>query len=98
MLKKSRFIRLNFSTLRMANFGRRTWDREEYAQLAQEEPLSHEETLKSSLSDAKLQQLKDKYTDHNRLIRQSLQNLNKKVLMLVQRQAFKFLTISMIIE
>ncbi|GAV51769.1 hypothetical protein ZYGR_0AF02400 [Zygosaccharomyces rouxii] len=64
----------------MANFGRRTWDREEYAQLAQEEPLSHEEALKSSLSDAKLQQLKDKYTDHNRLIRQSLQNLNKKVL------------------
>lgn len=64
----------------MTNFGRRTWDREEYAQLAQEEPLSHEEALRSSLSDAKLQQLKDKYTDHNGLIRQSLQNLNKKVL------------------
>ncbi|CAR25770.1 hypothetical protein ZYGR_0A03390 [Zygosaccharomyces rouxii] len=64
----------------MANFGRRTWDREEYAQLAQEEPLSHEETLKSSLSDAKLQQLKNKYTDHNRLVRQSMHDLNKKVL------------------
>lgn len=64
----------------MANFGRRTWNREEYAKLAQEEPLSHEEALKSSLSDVKLQQLKDKSTDHNMLIRRSLQDLNKKVL------------------
>lgn len=64
----------------MANYGRRTWDREEYAQLAQEKTLSHEDVLRSSLSDAKLQQLKDKYTDHNSLIRRSMENLNKKVL------------------
>lgn len=64
----------------MANFGRRTWDRDEYALLAQGEPLRHEEVLKNTLSDVKLQHLKTKYTDHHGLIKESMHNLNKKVL------------------
>lgn len=64
----------------MANYGRRTWDREEYALLAEEDPIKHEELLKNTLSSTQLQQLKAKYTDHHRLIEESMDSLNKKVL------------------
>lgn len=64
----------------MANYGRRTWDREEYAELAKEDRLSHDQALKSSFTDEQLRQLKFKYTDHHGLMKSSMKNVNKKVL------------------
>ncbi|QLG72421.1 hypothetical protein HG535_0D01290 [Zygotorulaspora mrakii] len=64
----------------MSNFGRRTWDREEYAKLASEGQLTHEQSLKSSLTPAQFQQLKRKYTNFHGLMQDAIKNLNTKVL------------------
>lgn len=64
----------------MANYGRRTWDREEYAEIAKEDRLSHDQALKSSITDEQLRQLKAKYTDHHGLMKSSMRNVNEKVL------------------
>lgn len=64
----------------MSDFGRRTWDKEEYAQLAKEDKLNFEQSLKCSSTDAELQQLKIKYTNHHALIKDSMSDLNNKVL------------------
>lgn len=62
------------------SYGRRTWDREEYAKLAKEGQKSYQESLKSSLTDDELRILKAKYTDHRSLLESSLKGLNQKVL------------------
>ncbi|EDO18482.1 hypothetical protein Kpol_1032p79 [Vanderwaltozyma polyspora DSM 70294] len=65
----------------MSNFGRRTWDREEYARLAREgNDNSEEEKLRLSLTDEQLEQLKSMYSDHDSLLKSGLDDLNKKVL------------------
>lgn len=64
----------------MSSFGRRTWDKEEYAEKAREGHIAHEGSLKSSLSAAQLQALKAKYTNYHALMQNSMKNLNKKVL------------------
>ncbi|AMD21724.1 HFL132Cp [Eremothecium sinecaudum] len=61
----------------MANFGRRTWDREEYAKLAKESrPLSHLEDL----SEAQFQQLKLKYTNYEKLLQESTADADKRII------------------
>lgn len=64
----------------MNSFGRKTWDKEEYAQLAKEGKRTETESLKSSLSSVELEKLKQKYTNHDGLLKESMQNLNKRVL------------------
>lgn len=64
----------------MSSFGRRTWDRSEYAELAKQGQQTYEQSLKSTLTDSQLEQLKIKYTDHYALIQSSLSDLNKRTL------------------
>lgn len=63
-----------------SDFGRRTWDREEHAELAKQGQKPYEESLRSSLTDDQLQLLKTQYTDHRALMESSLKGLNRKVL------------------
>ncbi|AGO12749.1 AaceriADR281Wp [[Ashbya] aceris (nom. inval.)] len=60
-----------------SNFGRRTWDREEYARLAQE--ATRNDHL-ANLKEGQLQLLKAKYTDHHRLILEANKDKNKRIL------------------
>ncbi|CAG62063.1 uncharacterized protein GVI51_L07139 [Nakaseomyces glabratus] len=61
----------------MSNFGRRTWDRDEYDTVPE---LSHLQSLKDTLSDVQLEQLKKKYTNYDMLLKRSMSGLNKRVL------------------
>lgn len=63
----------------MSSFGRRTWDRDEYAELAQES-RSHKPSLLDTLTPQQLAQLKLKYTDHHELIESSSRDPNKRML------------------
>ncbi|AAS52201.2 ADR281Wp [Eremothecium gossypii ATCC 10895] len=60
-----------------SNFGRRTWDREEYARLAQE-ATNHDHL--ANLKEGQLALLKAKYTDHHKLILEANRDKNKRVL------------------
>ncbi|CAI1899181.1 hypothetical protein SEUBUCD650_0D01480 [Saccharomyces eubayanus] len=62
----------------MSNFGRRTWDREEYAEQARSG--YDDQSLKNTLTPVELQALKTKYTSYDRLIKASLKDLNKRKL------------------
>lgn len=62
------------------SYGRRTWDREEYAELAKQGERSYQDSLRSSLTDDQLRLLKAKYTDHRSLMENAMKGLNKKVL------------------
>lgn len=66
--------------LQMSSFGRRTWDRKEYAELAKQGQQTYEQSLRSSLTDVQLQQLKDKYTDHHALMQGTMSGLNQNTL------------------
>ncbi|CCD23357.1 U4/U6-U5 snRNP complex subunit SNU23 NDAI_0B03220 [Naumovozyma dairenensis CBS 421] len=61
----------------MSNFGRRTWNREEYAH-----PITttYEASLEGSLSATELSALKQKYTNYDQLMRDSNKGINKKLL------------------
>ncbi|SCU89740.1 LAME_0E05248g1_1 [Lachancea meyersii CBS 8951] len=66
-------------TSEKSNFGRRTWDRAEYAQLgrlSKDSPNPHLD----SLTQEELQSLKVRYTNHNTLVAGATQNANQKVL------------------
>ncbi|CCF60598.1 hypothetical protein KAFR_0K02420 [Kazachstania africana CBS 2517] len=57
----------------MSNFGRRTWNKEEYAAgLHDKGPQPYTEN--------ELRQLKAKYTDYNKLMQDSIKNLNQRTL------------------
>ncbi|EJS44359.1 snu23p [Saccharomyces arboricola H-6] len=60
----------------MSDFGRRTWDREEYAEKARSG--YDDQSLKATLTPNELQALKFKYTDYDQLIKASLKDLNKR--------------------
>ncbi|CAI4321365.1 ADM_collapsed_G0008270.mRNA.1.CDS.1 [Saccharomyces cerevisiae] len=62
----------------MSNFGRRTWDREEYAEQARSG--YDDRSLKATLTPIELQALKSKYTNYDHLIKGSLKDLNKRKL------------------
>ncbi|QHS72140.1 U4/U6-U5 snRNP complex subunit SNU23 [Saccharomyces paradoxus] len=62
----------------MSNFGRRTWNREEYAEQARSG--YDDQSLKATLTSTELQALKSKYTNYDRLIKGSLKDLNKRKL------------------
>lgn len=57
----------------MSDFGRRTWNREEYAG---QKPTSRLQNL----SEHELAELKVRYTDHHRLMQDTMSRLNKKTL------------------
>ncbi|KAL3232621.1 hypothetical protein RNJ44_04537 [Nakaseomyces bracarensis] len=61
----------------MSNFGRRTWDREQHNNAAEK---SHLEELREKLNDSQIQQLKDRYTNYDGLLKKSMSGLNKRVL------------------
>lgn len=60
------------------SFGRRTWDKEAYAELAKQ-PHDSKSNL-SSLTTDELQELKVKYTKYKELLESQLTNLNKRTL------------------
>lgn len=62
----------------MSNFGRRTWDREEYAEKARSG--YDDQSLKTTLTPTELQALKVKYINYDQLIKGSLKDLNKRKL------------------
>ncbi|CAI4057521.1 U4/U6-U5 snRNP complex subunit SNU23 SKDI_04G1480 [Saccharomyces kudriavzevii IFO 1802] len=62
----------------MSNFGRRTWDREEYAEKARSG--YDDQSLKTTLTPTELQALKSKYINYDQLIKGSLKDLNKRKL------------------
>ncbi|CAI4037808.1 hypothetical protein SMKI_04G1420 [Saccharomyces mikatae IFO 1815] len=62
----------------MSNFGRRTWDREEYAEKAKSGYDG--QSLKSTLTPSELQTLKSKYINYDHLIKGSLKDLNRRKL------------------
>ncbi|SCU97070.1 LAFA_0G09582g1_1 [Lachancea sp. 'fantastica'] len=61
------------------NFGRRTWDREEYAELGRNAKASSSSHL-GELSDEQLQLLKSRYTQHRKLLADATQSANQRVL------------------
>lgn len=61
----------------MSKFGRRTWDRDEYDNASKK---SHLEGLREKLNDNQIQQLKERYTDYDGLLKKSMTGLNKRVL------------------
>ncbi|CCE64028.1 hypothetical protein TPHA_0G01920 [Tetrapisispora phaffii CBS 4417] len=63
----------------MSKFGRRTWDREEYAQLASE-TSNNSSAITASLSPTQVDDLKQKYTNYDFLLKNSIADLNKKIL------------------
>ncbi|SCW01875.1 LAFE_0E09208g1_1 [Lachancea fermentati] len=63
----------------MSNFGRKTWNREEYAQLEREGKGNQASTL-DSLSEQQLETLKAKFSDHNALIKNAMLDSNKRTL------------------
>lgn len=60
------------------SFGRRTWNREEYAAKAATSPGGQSHL--SSLDQEQLKALKDRYTDYNALLVYNLRDINKKTL------------------
>ncbi|CCC68672.1 hypothetical protein NCAS_0B05880 [Naumovozyma castellii] len=62
----------------MSNFGRRTWDKEEYAIQAQTKSLH--ESLKHTLTASELSELKIRYTNYDQLMKDSIKGINQKVL------------------
>ncbi|CEP61513.1 U4/U6-U5 snRNP complex subunit SNU23 LALA0_S03e04544g [Lachancea lanzarotensis] len=62
-----------------SSFGRRTWDREEYAELGRTSNVSPRSHL-GDLSEAQLQALKSRYTHHKELLTDATQSANKRVL------------------
>ena len=60
------------------SFGRRTWDREEYA--AQSLNSSDRKSHLSSLDEEQLKVLKDRYTNFNKLLEYNERDLNKRTL------------------
>lgn len=59
------------------SFGRRTWNRDEYKDSNEK---SHLEELREKLNDTQIQQLKQRYTDYDGLLKKSMGGLNKRVL------------------
>lgn len=66
----------------MSNFGRRTWNREDYIN------NNFKKDHLSELTDLQLQQLKSKYTSYDNLLKENMNNLNKKILT-TQTSTFK---------
>ncbi|SCV04337.1 LANO_0G09582g1_1 [Lachancea nothofagi CBS 11611] len=62
-----------------SKFGRRTWDREEYAQF-EKDSRGKQDSIFGSLSDEQLQKLKSKYTNHSLLVKDITKNSNQRVL------------------
>ncbi|SCU82025.1 LADA_0C02542g1_1 [Lachancea dasiensis] len=62
-----------------SDYGRRTWNREEYAQLEQETRHRHESKF-THLSTEQLKILKAKYTNHSNLIKTATQDGNRRTL------------------
>ncbi|AET40353.1 U4/U6-U5 snRNP complex subunit SNU23 Ecym_5617 [Eremothecium cymbalariae DBVPG len=61
----------------MSTYGRRTWDRDEYKQLAKERNVT---SHLGELNSEQLQKLKLKYTDFHKLILDSIKDTKKRVI------------------
>ncbi|KAM3161856.1 C2H2-type domain-containing protein [Lachancea thermotolerans] len=63
----------------MSNFGRRTWDRDEYAEL-ERESRGKLATIAEKLNPQQLEKLKTRYSNHALLVAEATQNSNERVL------------------
>ena len=63
----------------MSNFGRRTWDRDEYAQL-EREPKDQARKLVDTLTPEQLARLKEKYSNHDALVKDATKGNHERVL------------------
>ncbi|CUS22054.1 LAQU0S04e07118g1_1 [Lachancea quebecensis] len=63
----------------MSNFGRRTWDRDEFAKL-ERESRGKQATIAEKLSPQQLDKLKARYSNHTLLVAEATQNSNERVL------------------
>lgn len=61
-----------------SNFGRRTWNKEDY--ISDKSSTRNENEHLESLSDEQLRLLKLKYTDYNQLMKDSTKGLNQRIL------------------